>query len=368
MSPTWTLYVTDRVGSRQAQIDVYESAEIVARTNDVSTWRVDLPTSTAAGQLFQADTFARLEVALDGAVFRSGPVAHLERTVDVDGDVLTVTGVDDTAWLQRRVAHPCPTKTNPPYDTQAYDVHTGSVATVLAELVRSNASTGTHDQRRVPGLSVPIPAPAGPTVTVSARWQNLLALMQDTARPSGMLFDVVDLTFRAYPAQDRGAVFSEGLETLGGWISTTSAPTVNKVAVAGQGEGTARLVRDVNAYPSQSTWGLFEQFQDRRDTAAFQELDKAGAETLAAGVVPSTVVFTPLDTPGQEFGRDWVLGDLVTVMAGGLTVHDQVREVHITLDDKGATVVPSVGKPVGDIALFRSLAGLERRVRQLERV
>jgi hypothetical protein len=140
------------------------------------------------------------------------------------------------------------------------------------------------------------------------------------------------------------------------------------VVVAGQGEGAARLIRETVDYPSIQTWGLFESFQDRRDTAAVLELDKAGAETLAAGIVPTTVVFTPLDTPGQEFGRDWALGDLVTVMAGGLTVYDQVREVHVTLTDAGATVVPSVGKPVGDIALFRSLAGLDRRVRQLERV
>ena len=97
-------------------------------------------------------------------------------------------------------------------------------------------------------------------------------------------------------------------------------------------------------------------------------MDQAGGEALAAGVVPTSVAFVPLDTDGQTFGRDWALGDLVTVLAGELTVHDQVREVHVTLDDDGATVIPSVGAPSGDLAMFRSLAGLERRVRQLERI
>ena len=79
-------------------------------------------------------------------------------------------------------------------------------------------------------------------------------------------------------------------------------------------------------------------------------------------------MFTPLDTEGQAFGRDWALGDIVTVHAGGLTVVDQIREIHVTLDDAGAIVTPSVGAPAGDLALFRSLAGLDRRVRQLERI
>jgi hypothetical protein len=364
----WDLYVTDRVGTRQAQIDPYESAEVHARVNDISTWQVVLPTDTDAGQWFITDSFARLEIVLDHAVWRSGPVTRLQRQVEIDGDMLTVNGVDDTVWLQRRNAHPQPGTAAPPYATTAYDVHNGNVAAVLAELVRVNAGPSAVAARQVPGLVVPVPAPAGPVISVSARWQNLLTLMQDTARPARIIFDVVDLTFHAYAATDRGAVFSAGLETLGGWTMIAEAATTNKVVVAGQGTGSARLIREASDATSIGTWGLAETFQDRRDTADTTELDKAGAETLAAGIRPTTVVFAPLDTDGQAFGRDWSLGDTVTVMAGGLTVIDQIREVHVVLDENGATITPSVGAPAGDLALFRSLAGLDRRVRQLERI
>lgn len=364
----WELYVTDQVGTRQAAVDPYETAEIVARANDVSTWQVTLPSDTEAGQLFLTNTFARLEVVLDHSVWRSGPVTRLERIVDIDGDMLTVNGVDDTVWLQRRNAHPQPGTAAPPYSTTAYDVHTGQVSTVLAELVRVNAGPSAVAARQVPGLAVPVPAPAGPNITVSARWQNLLTLLQDTARPSGLLFDVVDLSFRAYLPADRGVVFSAGLETLAGWTMTAEAATANKVIVAGGGIGTARLIRESSDAGSVMTWGLVETFQDRRDTTDTVEMDKAAAETLAAGVIPVTVVFVPLDTDGQTFGRDWGLGDTVTVQAGALSVVDEIREIHVTLDDAGATILPSVGKPVGDLALFRSLAGLDRRVRQLERI
>ena len=365
---SWELYVTDRVGTRQAPVDPYESAEIIARVNDVSTWQVTLPSDTEAGQLFIADSFARLEIVFDAQVWRSGPVTHLERAVDVDGDVLQVSGVDDTVWLQRRNAHPQPGTAAPPYSTSDYDVHTGSMSQVLAELVRVNAGPSAVAHRKVPGLTVPVPAPAGPTVTVSARWQNLLTLMQDTARPAGLVFDVRDLIFEAFVPPDRGAIFSAGLETLAGWKMTSEAPKANQVVVAGQGQLKDRLIREQQNAESVGHWGLAESFQDRRDTADVAELDKAAAESLAGTVAPVTVVFTPLDTDGQQFGRDWQLGDVVTVVAGGLTVHDQVREVHVTLDDAGATIIPSVGAPAGDLALFRTMAGLDRRVRQLERI
>jgi hypothetical protein len=364
----WDLYVTDRYGTRQALVDPYESAEIVARVNDVSTWTLTLPTDTAAGKVFTTDTFARFEVVLDAAVWRSGPATNIKRAVEIDGDTLTVSGVDDTVWLARRLAHPQPASAAPPYATTAYDVHTGTVAQVVAQLVDVNAGPGAVAARRVPGLTVPTPTPAGPTITAQARWNNLLTLCQDTVRPYALMFDVVDLAFRVYPTQDRGVVFSAGLETLAGWAMTTEAATANYVVVAGQGEGTARTIREQAATDSITTWGRVEAFVDQRQTADVAQLDKAATEALASGVKPVTVVFSPIDTPAQAFGHDWALGDTVTVVAGGLTVVDQVREVHVTLDDAGATVTPSVGQAAGDLALFRALAGLDRRVRQLERI
>lgn len=364
----WELYVADRTGTRQAQIDTYESAEIVARINDVSSWELVLPTDTSAGQIFLADSFARVEVVLDGALWRSGPVTHIKRDVGIDGDMLSITGSDDVIWLARRLAHPQPGTAAPPYATTAYDVHVGNVAAVLAELVRVNAGPSAVTARQVPGLAVPVPAPAGPTITVNARWQNLLTLMQDTARPHRLMFDIVDLSFRVYAPADRGVVFSAGLETLASWSSTTDAAVANKAVVAGGGTDTSRIIRETTDATSTGQWGLAETFVDQRQTTDTVQLDKAGAEAVARGVKPTIVTFVPIDTEAQRFGRDWMLGDTVTVMVGGLTVLDQVREVHVTLDSNDATVVPSVGAPSGDLTLFRSLAGLDRRVRQLERI
>jgi hypothetical protein len=368
MSGTWTLFVTDALGVRQAQIDTYQKCELYARANAVSTWALDLPSNTEAGRFFIATTTARLEVRLDETIWRSGPMTSLKRTVDMDGDMLELAGVDDAVWLARRLAHPQPGSAAPPYSTTAYDIHTGSLTTVLRDLVNVNAGPGATPIRQVPGLVVPTVVAAGPTVTVNARWQNLLTLMADNARAGGVVFDVVNLTFHAVIPVDHGVIFSEGLETLGAWRSTLPAPSANTAFVAGGGEGTARIIREAQDAASVTAWGRVETFVDRRDTTDIAQLDQAAAEALALGVTPTTVVFTPLDTPAQSFGTDWVLGDTVTVRAGDLTIVDQIREVHVLLDGFVPTITPSVGAPSGDLGLFRSLAGLDRRVRQLERV
>jgi hypothetical protein len=364
----WDLYVTDQIGHRLVVVDPYESAEIVSRMNDIATWQIVLPSDSDAARAFLADPFARIEFVLDRVIYRSGPVTHLERTVDVSGDVLTVSGVDDAVWLARRLAHPQPGTPAPPYNSTAEDVRTGNLAVVLAQLVDRNAGPAAVPARRVPGMSVPIPGPSGPSISVSARWQNLLTLLQDTARPHGLVFDVVGLQFRVRAPRALGAVFSEGLETLAGWTMTTEAAAANKAIVAGQGVGAARLIRETIDAGSVATWGLAETFVDRRDTAALDELDKAGLEAVTAGIKPVTVTFEPVETDTQSFGHQWLLGDIVTVQVGGLAITNQISEIHITLDANGDTIVPSVGAVHGDLALFRSLSGLERRMRQLERI
>ena len=70
--------------------------------------------------------------------------------------MLSIAGVDDTVWLQRRNAHPEPKTWTPPYSKTAYDIHTGAVSTVLAELADVNAGPSAAalkgTERRVPGI------------------------------------------------------------------------------------------------------------------------------------------------------------------------------------------------------------------------
>ena len=135
---------------------------------------------------------------------------------------------------------------------------------------------------------------------------------------------------------DRGVVFSAGLETLAGWTMTAEAAKANKVVVAGQGEGTARLIRESADTGPVNTWGRAETFQDRRDTDRPRRVGQGRRRDTRRGGHPRDRRVLPPRDRGQAFGRDWALGDIVTVQAGGLTVIDQVPELHVALDDAGA--------------------------------
>lgn len=365
---TWTLYVADQVGNRVAQIDPYSTCQLIARHNAVSSWSLELPTDSAAADALLDTEHPRIVFRSDDVTFRSGPVTTVQRLLNSDGDWLSLTGVDDTVWLARRVAHPQPGTAAPPYSTTAYDVRTGNAAQILAQYADVNAGPSAVAARRVPGLVVPVPAPAGSTVTLQARYENLLDFIAGKATSFGLGVRVVDLRLDVFTPVLRPVVFSIDLATLAETEAFEEAPDANFVYVAGGGTGSARLIVEVTDAGSVASWGRVETFQDRRDTSDPAILGLAGNETLARSVKPPSVRFQPITTPVQRFPQDWSVGDKVTVQVGTRTFVDVVREVVIDLEEgEPVNVVAQLGAS-GRLALFRATLEANRRIRQLERV
>jgi hypothetical protein len=368
MSVEYRFVVADGT-TELGEVDTYESAEIVARHNDISTWEMVLPAGTEAATLLTASTRPRLVLWASGEILRSGPVTRMERSVDVDGDVLTVSGVDDMIWLRRRLAHPQPGTPAPPYSASAYDTRTGPASQVAAAFVDANAGPGAVTARRVPGLTVPVPAAAGPSITVRARYQNLFDLVTRIARSHSLTVEVSDLVLSVTAPAPARVYFSVGLGTLAGWTSEVEAPEVNYLYVAGAGVGTARLIREYPDADSVGQWQRIEGFDDRRDTSDTAELDQAAAETLADAVIPSTVSLVTVDTPSQSFLEDWRLGDMAVATVGGVEVTEVIAEVHLLFEANAPPqVTPVLGGPAVDLRMWRQLNRQSRQIRQLERM
>jgi hypothetical protein len=352
-----------------ALIDTFESATIVARYNDVSTFEIILPADTEAAQVLISSSRPRILIlTATGQVFRSGPALRMERTLAADGsDMLALSGVDDLVWLRRRLAHPQPGSAAPPYSSTAYDVASGPASQVIAGYVNRNAGPLATAARQVPGLAVPTPAPFGPATAASARYQNLLEFVQGLATAADLGIRVRDLTFEVFQPSG-GAVFSVELGTLASWLSIAEAPDTTYVYVAGQEEGTARVIREYPDAAAIMAWGRLESFQDRRDTASTAEMDQTGAESLAEGARPIAVAMEALDTAGQQFLRDWNVGDLATVQLGDVTLRDVIVEATVELEPNAPTIVrPVLGAAVVDLSAWRILGRTQRRIRQLER-
>lgn len=371
-TPRIRVFVRDANFVRIAELDTYSKLQVVLRFNDVSTWALDVP---GGSDLLR---FGRgLIVQRDDTVLVSGPIRYLQQIGTGDDDTTTASGPDDTVVLKDRLAVPYPA--GPPYDAAAYDVRTAAAETVLAGYVDANAGPGAIPARRVAGLTLAPNQGRGPTLTGRARFDNLLAKLQEVALSGGGLgFRVGQvgsgLQFQVYTPTDRSATaqFSRALGNLRGFQYTAKSSEGNYVYVGGGGEGTERLFREGGDTSSQMLFGRIEQFRDRRDTTDTTELDQTIDEELARAADQTGLQIEPIDTPQLAFGRDYALGDRVTVVVNGQTIQDAVRQVTLTVTpEDGIVVQPVVGSPDAAraqiLSFFSSLSDTRQRVALLER-
>ncbi|MGJ3559639.1 Gp37-like protein [Streptomyces sp. INA 01156] len=166
--------------------------------------------------------------------------------------------------------------------------------------------------------------------------------------------------------------FSTDLGNLREFTWSLTAPTVTRVIVACQGSGKNRYLYQQIDHESEEEWGIqVEQFLDRRDlpikapdhgsprqgglvcdgravrhgSASRQGRCHRGS---VSGRQNGNFQIYPVDTPLVKFGRDYFVGDLVTIAIDGTEYVDIVREVSITVDQGGQTetVSPTIGNRV----------------------
>jgi hypothetical protein len=366
---TWRLFARDASMRRVAELDDFQSAEVVARHNATGAFMVDLPASAAP--LF--DFTAGIVFVRDGRTLLSGPVTGIRREWGDGVDKLVVSGPDDGVWLDRRLVLPVPS--GPPYP-EAYDVRTGPAETVMRAYVDVNLGPAARPERRVPGLTLAPDGAQGRTVTGRGRFQTAQELLVRLALAGRVGYRIVQegngLQFQVFTPADRTrtAIFSEGLGNLAGFTYDAQAAEANYVLAAGGGQGTSRTIRERGDSASIVRYGRIEVFKDQRHTTEPAELDQAVEEELAERADRVGLSIAPVDTEGLRFGVDYDLGDRVTVVVDGTPVRDLLREVTFRLGADGETVTPTVGTPSHPgavLGVFEQLRRLRSRVSGLER-
>lgn len=375
---TYRLYLRDQNLQRVAEIDDYQSATLTLRFNAPSVFELVVP---ADGPIATLATFGygivvvrALPSATPLTVF-SGPLRGFERRRDARTNTLTLTGADDTARLGFRLA--LPVTSGPPYTAQATDTRTGPAETVMKGFVNDNAGPNAQTARRLTGLASAPDTALGTSVTRSARFDNLFQLLTEVALQGGGLgFRVVqvdtNLQFQVYQPVDRtqSALFSFGMGNLRDYDYLLASPDANYVIVGGAGEGTARTFVEGGDAASITFYGeRIEEFVDERSAPGTTELTQRRDKELAEKASKTSLKVTPIDTAGLAFGRDYFLGDQVTVQVEDVTIRDIVREVRLELRPDGETVGATVGTPaqLSLVALFGALRTLRNRVGKLER-
>ncbi|MDT7783144.1 MAG: hypothetical protein QOF58_1563 [Pseudonocardiales bacterium] len=379
------VWMIDPTGAKRGILP-YRSLAAVEKFLAVGTFRVEAELTEANARAAAAGW--RLAIMLGSSPIMAGQLTEPEMSYGQESGgrivpTITYVGEDDMGWLRDRLAYPVPANALSA-QTNAYDIRTDDASTVILGYVNDNAGPGAQVARRVPGLILDPDPVAGGTVTGRARFEKVLPLCAELADGAAIGFRVVSDTttvkrFQVFVPRDlRGpARFSTGLRNLAMLKWRLNAPTATTIIGGGRGEETARsFISQTNATETTAWGGRREDFYDFRSasgTDSNAELTEGTARKLNESASTEQVQFLPIDTEALKYGRDYGLGDRVTVGVFGtqVTVQATIREVeHRVTKADGYRVLPRAGdigasgatrqRSILDAAVAR-LSNLERR-------
>lgn len=377
---SYRIYMRAADYSRLGELDTYQSFKAVLRFNDVGTWSLTAPYNARNARIITES--GGIVVTRDGAVVFSGPTATLRRTAGG----LEATGFDDMVILADNPAYPTPTEAGPTFSDES-DVRTGIPSTLMIDYVRANIGPAAVAGTYVSELGYAADPYLGTSGTARARFVPLLQLLQNIAwspQGGGLRFSILQneigsaaLTFTVSQPLDRrnNVLVNRERGTLGAFTASYKAPSATHILMLGQGVGPDRMMATAtNAAAEQMLGRRIVKVFDRRDIEDPAELQQAAdAELLNCGMQRS-IVIEPLATSAVIWGRDYDLGDIVTVSAGDLVMDEVVRGVELTLEAPSgkATVQPIISSPQGaeddpDGVAARQFRFLDERVSNMER-
>lgn len=362
------------------------SARGVVRHLGVDTAIVETPmTEDAAGRLAPGcGVVLRRGARQEFSGLISGDLAI---SFDSDGrPLIKAQLVGDNVHLDDRLALPDPARAGDAQTTADFWTSTAAASTAMQLLIAQQLGPTARAERRVPTLHMGEDAGIGAVRAWRAQFESVLEAcarfsalsganpgIRMTHTPDGLRCDIYA------PRDMAGQVrFSADLSNLQGFDYTQTTPTCTYALVAGQGDLRQRIRRAATSTdPLDVRWGRrIERYIDRRDEADTAELAQAAADAITEGAGQVSLTCTLTDSQAAIYGRDWGLGDRITVYVGpagqttAATVVDVVREIAFEVDSTGAeTLRPAIGGTAAATALptptQKTLAAVGRRLQGL---
>jgi hypothetical protein len=378
-----TVEVRDKALNRIGAIRPEELVlELEDQFNNVGTWKLTLQ---AEHPLVTALRTPGSGVIITGPtdVLMSGPTSKHEfaATPEDPGGSVVFEGISDTCILSDYLAFPQPSNVNPTTQTLSHDVRSGAAETVMHSYVNVNVGPSAPAARRKAGLIMGTNLARGSVVKKSARFPVLGNLLTEIAVVDGLTFRIVqrgsNLVFETGQVTNRASYIRLDVmnNTLSGQRVAITPPSATHVIVAGQGELVDRTFKDITTAESlaaEADWGRrIEVFQDQRNTNDDQELDNSGLETLAEkGFTAVAVQAVPMEDSAMQFGVDWNMGDVVSVVVDTQELVATVTGMVLKATSDGFKIGALLGDATGfnaEAAYAKRVQSTESRVSQLER-
>lgn len=378
------LLVTDEALAVQGDpLADWTSLDATLKFNEPGSGSVDLVAHSQVMNQLQPGN--RLVVIRDSEIWMAGPMEipqDFSWGIGSEGEAppgkVTVNFSDDLARPAGYLTWADPASAWSAQPDTAYQLTSTNAEVILRTLVNLNCGPGALAARQIPNFALAALAGVGTTTSVNSRFEGLLATCRRVAIDGGGLGfrtrqTATQIEFEVYAPADLTATarFSEGLGNLRAITYKQSAPTVTHALVTGSDQATPRAYVEVADTTAASTWWRVEELVNgSADDDTNGELTQDANESLAGGSAPVELATVTVDTEDLKAGRDYTLGDRVTVaLPTGLEVADLVRSIHLqATPDSGEYVTSLVGSPeaTSDPQMVRLVRELGRRLGRLE--
>lgn len=298
------------------------------------------------------------------------------------GPFITLSGGDYLALIANRIAYP---NNNNSWNTQVSGGFDGVLATPLESAIKHYVSHNIGSLaiagRQMTLLNIATDQARGNNVSYTVKFGsgvnlNLMDIIRSLIASSGSNMGVSivrnpsghNLTFDVYVPRDLSgkAWFSRDLGNLTAVSFALTDMTVTDALVQGSSSFVSRTATGT------TQWNKAEAFVDDSSESDANNLNTAAMSALISGAAGPTISATVADTPYLTFGRDYGLGDIVSVeVRPGAVYSDVVTSVTLTADPSQTpmiSAVPIIGQSGSSNSTDSSVIGqLTRRIRALEK-
>lgn len=405
--------VFDKNLKRVGEIDEWISLDFTVRLCQEGIWQLLIKDGTPQSDLIEKG--GGIAIWQDGVSkpLLSGQVdvfqKYWTKVQHTGPGSLYIGGKCHNTLAYRRLAFPDPSK---PVSQQYLArlpsrlVRKTYAPTAIYEELFNALGGGAISDRRVSGLNMVAPTeppfPAFPLID-SLRFDGIGAKIEEWFAKRNAAYRFVynattqKVDLEAFSPRDlsKSIRFSPELGNLREYIWTLNAPKVTRAIVGCAGENLDRFYYQKIDSAAEAEWGMqIEQFIDRRDIqlkvdkatgnpvksdatmtaddvdAAKAAYEEAATNALEEGVMSGNFQIYPIDTADCLFGRDYFVGDIVTVAVDGTEYSDVVREVTISVDDGGNVqdVNPKIGQQGSGepLNLYKTVYEMQKKLRKLE--
>lgn len=250
MPNKFSIEVRDDLYERVGLIEQYSSFEAVVKYCDVGTWTLSIDASLSEASLISEGCGIVVWTPGLAEPLLSGPVKSITREWNTSNpaSLVTFTGVTDEQWLHERIIFPNPDLA---VNAQDRDRETGAIsaAGALSYFAHKNIGADSRTERVHPYLTVD-DADYGPIINVSARFDVLGEYLKQIAQTGNVGFRVFQegtgIRMKIFTPENRSqdVIFSPDLGNISDYKYTVSAPEATWVAVAAQGDGKFRWIKE----------------------------------------------------------------------------------------------------------------------------